>query len=714
MKRSKLLAMAVLTTVASVGFVVSANAQEKAVQKAAETPAYTLGEIVVESERETMAGGFLKNEGHVGILGKKDIMEIPFSVTAIGAKTIENFASPQNGITDALSFAPGVRTEKGGLYTEFSIRGFNESGYGVYLNGIPGMLAMESTASAHIESATVVSGPNIGVNGTNGNESVGGTVNYKTKVAQDDPVNTVKIGYRGGASFEEAIDYGKRFGKNNEWGIRINANNVNGNTSVDDNRVDKRGFYANIDHKDDNSKTNLLLGYNYTRDRGTTSAFKIDGSYTGTAMPSAPDASRAYKPDWVKQEYENYIVTLNHEQKLGKHIGAFVNAGYHDQKWFRFIDTYDGTNGLSILNPQGDYSSEIATSQMHNKTTYIGVGLKGDFKVGSVNNDYVISVDRIKRSSNLGDTYGPGGSSSPAQLTGNLYSGKSTAPYYDEYVDADKHPWYDQTLTGWHVVDTMKFMEDKLQLTVGVHGHKSSKDTYFWGGAKPEVSGVSPTYAVSYKFSPDVVAFANHTENFQFGSTMKLNTKQVVLDPVKVKQNEIGVKFKSGNFVNTVSLFDIKKPVASKSSDGNSVVYNDVEHKGIEWGFTGKIADKVDLLGAMMYLDAKQDNGIKANGTPKWSASVGTIYHFDDAWSAKMRASYVGSCTINNEKYEIPSHAVFDLGATYKTKHGTTPVSYDLMVYNLFGKDYWSGVAGSNAFYLGSPRTITLSATFQI
>lgn len=718
MKRSKLLAMAVLTTVASVGFVVSANAQEKAAQKAAETPAYTLGEIVVESERETMAGGFLKNDGYVGILGKKDIMEIPFTVTSIGAKTLENFKNPTNGITDALSFSPSVRTQRGGNYTEVNVRGFKESGYGISINGIPGMLAMEKTPSNFVESVTIVSGPNIGVNGTNTSGSDGGSINFKTKVAQDDPVNTITIGYNGGASFEESIDYGQRFGKDNEWGVRVNASNGHGKTVIDNGRTEKRNIYLNIDHRGEKSNTNVFMGHSYTKDRAVTGAFSFGSDVT--TMPDAPDASKAYRPDWLYHEYENYIFTLNHNQKLNDHLEAFLNAGYHDQNWFGFMDVW-AEGGIKI-DKDGNYNNHPYNDPMHNKTTYFGVGLRGDFKVGTVKNDYVVSVDRSWINSYLTEF----GYSEPHfnSFSGSLSNGVNPSIADDHHGVAgdptgDQYG-YNKTMLGWHLVDTMTALDDKLSVTLGLHGHnaKLRRDS----GEDTDKSAISPTYAVSYKITPEVMVFADHTENFGYGTQLSKYDDnnnliyRTITDPAKTKQNEIGVKFKSGNFVNTVSLFDITKPSYSVGgSTGNYyVVTSEQNNKGIEWGFTGKVSDKVDFVGAVTYLKAKQDSGKAVNGIPNWSANVGSIYHFNDDFSAKMRLNYVGKSTIKNEALDVPAYFTVDLGATYKSKVGTTPVTYDLMCYNLLGKNYWVSCGGENTVYLGSPRTLTLSATFQI
>ena len=73
--KKKALAMSVLCAIASVGFVMSASAEE--------TMTGQLNEVVVEGSKDVLPGGMVKNEGTVGIMGEKSVMESPFSVTNV-------------------------------------------------------------------------------------------------------------------------------------------------------------------------------------------------------------------------------------------------------------------------------------------------------------------------------------------------------------------------------------------------------------------------------------------------------------------------------------------------------------------------------------------------------------------------------------------------------------------------------------------------------
>ena len=90
------------------------------------------------------------------------------------------------------------------------------------------------------------------------------------------------------------------------------------------------------------------------------------------------------------------------------------------------------------------------------------------------------------------------------------------------------------------------------------------------------------------------------------------------------------------------------------------------------------------------------------------------MYHINDDLSVIGRITYLSEAKIKNEKLKVPSFTRFDLGASYKRNFGSVPVKFDLMCYNLTGKDYWVPAAGSDSLQLSAPRTIMLSANIEL
>ncbi|WP_293729735.1 TonB-dependent siderophore receptor [uncultured Phascolarctobacterium sp.] len=701
MLKKKALVMSVLCAVASVGFVMSASAEE--------TMSGQLDEVVIEAERGVLPGGLAKEEVTTGFTGKQDIMSAPMTVSEISNKTIEKFASPNAGIADALSLDPSVRADRGGTYTDISIRGIYQSGHSFYVNGIPGLLCQENIPYYWADSISVISGPSLGTNATSFSEAAAGSVNIQSKAATSEGNANIKVAYRGGSSMQEAIDVGRRFGENDKYGVRITASNISGDTVLDGENLSQQAFSINLDQKSDNSKTNLLIAYDHTDHKGGTGSISFGNGVT--SLPSAPDSSRIYKPDWSYNEYDNWIAALNHEQKLGEHISAYLNAGYHREDWYGYID-----GNPTIKNNIGDFDISMTNYPLALTKKYLGVGVKGDFNIGSVKNEYLVGADKtwynyaLSRNMNFAN----GGTWSG---TGNIYQHNwwpsLERPSYDPVHSQDAQ------MTGWHIVDTLKALDDKLQVTLALHGHKASRTPV--GSPTQDSDAICPTYAVSYKVSPAVTVYADHSESFGMGSLVgnTYENQGQMLDPAKTKQNEIGVKVKTGSFLNTFSAFEITQA-------NNISVYRpgytrpfllqdgEQKNKGFEWAFTGNLADKWDLIGGVMYLNAEDYKGNDVNGASKWSGTVGAIYHPTEDLSFIGRVTYLDSTTINNGALDVPSYTKFDLGASYKTKLSHTPVTFDLMCYNLTGKDYWSARSGSSSLNVGAPRTIVLSANFEI
>lgn len=665
-----------------------------------------------ESEQAVLPGGFFRERTDAGFLGNQDVMEVPFSTMKVDGSVLQKFASPYGGLSEALSFDPSVRMDRGGTYTDISIRGIYQSGHSFYVNGIPNLMDQQNIPTDWIESVSIISGPNLGVSGSTLSEAAGGTVNIQSKKAGETPITNLKLAYRGGESFEEAVDVGRRFGENGRYGIRVSANNIQGDTSIDGENVTQRNIFVNVDQHTDNSKTNVLVGYNYVDHKGGPGGISFGSGVT--SLPSAPNSGRIYKPSWSYNEYDNWIAAVNHEQKLSEHATFFLNAGYHREDWYGYID-----GNPTVSDNDGNFAISMTNYPLNLTKKYIGMGVKGTFNIGAVKNEYTVGVDKNWMTYALGSNpaFGTGGKWSG---TGNLYKHNSWAnPGITTY---DPPHTRDQQLAGWHIVDTLKAMDDKLQIMLGLHGHYNETNNV--GKAAQKSHAISPTYALSYRFTPNLTAYAAHTESFGVGALVPSSSGGIsyanageILDPTKTKQNEIGVKVKAGNFLHTVSYFEIKQANNIDVLDGG-LWYKRTDgtqkHKGFEWAATGSIGEKWDLTGGFMYIDAKDYKGQAVNGAAKWSATAGVIYHANDAWSILARATYLGSSTINTGKLDVPAYFKFDLGASYKTVLGHTPVTFNAMCYNVTDKDYWIARSGSSSLIVGAPRTFVLSAEFSL
>ena len=173
-KRKKTLILGVLCAVANLSFSNFAAAEEvisdteKAHSKVISTMSeqelstHHLAEVVVEGRRY-IAGEYVRATSNIGILGEQSIMDSPISVTTISEKAINDFNSSTDGLSGLLTLDPSVRFTGSPAVDSLSIRGFDVTGYGMTLNGVPGMFAMYRQTTNYIDSIDVIEDRKSGV-----------------------------------------------------------------------------------------------------------------------------------------------------------------------------------------------------------------------------------------------------------------------------------------------------------------------------------------------------------------------------------------------------------------------------------------------------------------------------------------------------------------------------------------------------------------------
>ena len=716
-KRQVALAAAICMALTSVGFVGNALAAEK--NDDADLTTFNLAEIVVHGQRY-IAGEFVRATSNVGILGEQDAMKSPISVTTISEKAVGSFLSSTEGLSKTLSLVPSVVKTYDAAVDCVSIRGFADDGRGFVINGVPGMQAMTRQSSNYIESVDVIEGPATGINGSGMANRSGGTISINSKKAlKDEDTRKVGIKYHSKGAHEEYIDFGTRIGKDKSYGVRINASNTNGERSIENWNLKQKNIYINLDQETTNSKTNFMFGYTDTDSEGRPYGLTVSSKFVGNALPSAPDGKINTNPTWRRDKNTNLVMTLNHEQKINDHLKAFLNAGHFKQDWYY----YTGFS-KTLLNEAGDFSATSDNYSLLEKRDYAQIGLKGDFKTGDLKHEWVAGVDRMWHYYGGAKDY-----KEESGWTGNIYHPNTGSFAPPTFAQSDAYYGTHARISGWSVMDSITTGNEKLNILVGLNGKSIAKDSYRPDGSHNKQTGdyydVSPSFGINYTFNPRVAVYANHTEEFVEGGIVgsKYQNQGTTLDPYKTKQNEIGVKFKTGDFFHKISYFDIKKANSvdvTKPGFTKPFLLADGEarHKGFEYTATGTLAEKWNLIGGFMHLNAKQKttsaatNGKRPNGVPEWSANLGVEYKANDDFSVLMRGNYVGSSFIRNEQYGVPSYFTLDAGVNYKTTLNSTPVTLRAMCYNVTDKKYWA--PSGNTLHFGGPRTFMLSAEFDI
>lgn len=699
---------------------------------------FNLDEMVVESSRNhktPLPGGFNNDSSRVGLLGETEVIKAPFTVQSITEDTVSKMAMPNQDLDTVLSNVPAIRTGTSPIKTDFSIRGVCTNAASYYVNNIPGFFIMATGPITHtVGSIDALIGPASTINGSTPSYQAGpltgatpGAIYLNTKRAGEDDFIKYTQTFAGYGDYGEYLDISQRFGKDRNIGVRIYGQYDDGGLAISGAGQRKKNLFANISYEGETTKTNVFGGYYDQKLLGAERRFSLDGSVT--KIPDAPDASKSFDdPDAMHQDTNGYMLTLNHQKKLGEHINWFVNSGINQSVVRRFIYksefTIDG-NG-NVMNksayPWSDY--------IHIQNQYLQTGLKGDFMTGVAKHNVVVSVDRSHRK-----YYQDGKQRKDLGTTGNIYTGLIFKP---GIYDADESDKLKKKLNHEETDVTLNIM-DKIELgkltLVGAVARRHGN--YIGQTDQIKDDNWAPTYGVSYAPTDALSIYAAQSVAKNRGSFVEsdggnaLNANEY-LDSVKLKNTEFGIKAKPNeNLSLSLAYFDMTQPNQLKTYDTTDptkywLSNNGKNHfKGVDFSVDAKLADKWNTFGGFEWLNAKQEkttkakfDGLPTHGSAKWSGVWGLEYKPDEDTSFTSRLSYTGTgkYVINQtaKVLDIPSHVTLDLFASHKASINGVPVKFIAACYNVANDSHWIAQAGqNNKFMLNNPRSFMLSAEFE-
>lgn len=691
-----------------------------------------LDEVIVEADRvgkvTPLPGGMVNETAKLGILGNQTVFDIPYTEMSMTSKTLKTFSDPSQPLANVLQNDPSIRSSTSSpMYTDFSMRGINMNGNHIMLNGIPSLFYQFNGPPTHIiERLDITSGPNAGVNGVsmsnNGTNSgatpAPGTINVVTKRAGKDNMTSFTESFSGRGNFAEYIDFSRRMGKDNEWGMRVMGEYMKGELALKNADKNEKNIFLNLDREGKTSTTNLFLGSFDLRVNKGQRWFTYSGR--SSVLPSAPDSNTDYDFDGTTKWMHGWLFTINHEKQINDRLTWFTNIGRN----IRSGNKYNSSSALNFDENGNFTNSNVSNAQNEKGTnTYMQTGLKANLKTGAVNHTLSIAVDR-SWAKYWNNTH----NSVRGNIHGSLYDGVAySSSFYIPELRDPRLSWIEVN-TGVTFADSIKYKKWDF-LIAASHKHENFKNKL--NGDHFQNDDWLPTYGITYKPNDRLAIYAGQTESLSRGAVVTNGTHQYdnvgdTLAPSRSKQREVGVKYKAGNILTTLSYFYINQESIIDRALDNGLYHRAHDgrekFKGIEWTINGKLAPKWTITGGLMYLDAKRDktaggtyDGKRVNGVADWSGVLGLVYEPNDQFSVIGRAVWCDEAYIDNAnsptgKTRIPGYTTFDLGMNYRTHLGSNPLTLTAMCYNVTNKDYWMGRGSSTTFGLSMPRTFMLSA----
>lgn len=683
--------------------------------------AMELGATTVNGEQnaqaDTYGGGQVARSARIGVLGNREIKDVPFSVVSYTSKTIANQQARTLG--DVLLNDASVRQSAGfGNFSQvFTIRGLPLQTDDIAFNGLYGLLPRQIITTEAVERVDLFKGPNAFINGVSPQGSgIGGSVNIVPKRAEDTPTRSVTLDYASDTTVGGHLDLGQRFGEDNRFGARINLAQHGGETAIDDETKRSQLIAVALDYRGDRLRVSTDFGYQKERiNQGRAVVYP-----NGSVVPHPPSAKDNYSQAWSWSQLEDTYAMVNAEYDLNDNWTAYAGGGAkHTRENGEYSSLYvsdnNGTARTGFLYSPHDEDNKSAVA-----------GLNGHFNTGPVTHQMNFGLSGM---------WGQQRSSFEAILAANrqpnnLYNPVQIPRPSVTYFGSDIH---DPRIVGRNTIksaavsDTLGFIDDRVLLTVGVRRQTMEIDSWATATGKRnpsfDESITTPVYGLVIKPWEHVSFYANRIEGLAQGPTAPSSASNAneVFPPRRSKQTEAGVKLDWDSYGATFGVYRIEQPNSATTNNVFSVDGEQV-NKGLEMNLFGEPVDGLRLLAGATFMHTELSNtsggltdGNRAAGVPRFQYNVGGEWDIPGIEGAALsgRMLRTGGEYVNAENtLSIPSWTRVDLGARYGFKADDKYITLRANVENVANKAYWASASTANNYLTqGEPRTLKVSAT---
>ncbi len=670
-------------------------------------------------------GGQVARGGRAGILGNLDFMDSPFMATNFTDEIVRNQQS--KSIADVLQNDPVVRVARGfGNFQEvYIIRGFPVYSDDMTYNGLYGILPRQYVAAELLERVEVFRGASTFLNGAApGGSGLGGLVNVVPKRAPDTDLNRVRVGVEGQGHAYLAADIGRRYGDEEEsTGIRVNLVKRDGETAVNEQDREVSVASFGVDYQGKALRLSADLGFQ----EHDVTAPRPSVTPLG-AIPSAPEADDNFAQPWTFTSEEQLFGAVRAEYDVLENTTTWLAMGFRS-----------GEEENALANPTasvgGDFSAYRFDNTRQDNVRSYEAGMRSRFSFMGAEHNLIVSASSFSMDSKNAYAF-----SDFSGFVGNLYDPQpANQPTADFFVGGNlSQPLV--TLTNENesvaLADMMSLFDDSVMVTLGARFQTIKTASFDYNSGEPlsryDESSVTPVAGVVYKPNDTVSLYANYSEGLVPGDVAPsqsggepVDNAGEVLDPFRSEQFEAGLKLDMGKIGGAVSAYSTQKPSAIItenvfSSDGEQ------RNRGVEVSVFGLPHPDVKMLGGLTLVQAEQTNtqgglneGKDVVGVPELQANINVEWNVAavpgltlDARGIYTSEQYADAANT----YEVDSSHRMDIGARYTMMLGSTDLTLQARLENVFDNNYWASVGGfpgANYLVLSEPRTAKVTASFS-
>ena len=686
--------------------------------------------IVVTAQRRNATE--VLNAGEVGALGDKLAENVPFTIRSYDESLILN-QQPQT-LGELLENDPTVRTTYGfgNAAEQFIIRGFPLFGDDVGLNGLYGIAPRQLVAPQLYSSVQVLNGASAFLNGAApGGSGIGGSVNLMLKRAGPLPLTRATLNYNSDAQFGGSVDASRRFGEEDDFGLRLNAAVRSGEVAIE---REERGSYVaggSFDWNGGNARVALDLAFQEVR----IESLRPKVTVATETIPAVPAADANYAQDFTFSELRDIFGVLHAEYDIAENALFHASAGFRDGSeegiygGITVLDAETGAaSGSALLVPRTDNNEAVQAGvrvRLGEAVTHeINVGGNANWQTNRNAFDFLGGFGGYETS--LYDT--PQVPLPPSGFVGGDLD--------------DPFPIAKTKLWSVYASDTLGFWGERVLLTGGlrVQTIRTKSFSYFGGGLDRvyEEDAVTPVAGIVVKPLETVSIYANYIEALEPGPIAP--TDPIIANPgeafapIRSVQYEAGGKLSSGSFFVSLAAFRIDRPLGFSipldpdDPAGQQLfgLFGEQRNEGIEFTLNAEPFRGLRLIGGASVIDAQLretagglNDGNDVPGVPDYLINANVEWDLPAIAGLTLtgRVVHTGGQPVNiANTLAIEEWTRFDLGARYVFAAGDRPVTLRLSIDNVADERYWASAFDvfSAALLQGAPRAVraSISASF--
>lgn len=638
-----------------------------------------------------------------------DPMKTPKNVAVVSSKVLQDTNAQR--VSDTLAVVSGVSVLNpfGGLWDNYSVRGFNTDqtvGASSLRNGINNLGLSASRDMANIQQVEFLKGPEAAMYGAG---DPGGTLNVVTKKPQFTPENEVSA--RAGSHDQYRVVVGSTNAITDNLAYRIDAAYEN-NHSFRDFVKNDRVFVAPQLTWHASDKTQIDYDSEYSTihtqfDRGVIAVKNQLG-----IMP----INR-----FLGQQNDGLLTMKDNLQQL--RLQHQWNDAWKSQASFTYKDNsltgYSTEARLQEVAANGNLNRERRFRDNHSTSYLFNHDALGEFATGDIEHKVVVgttlseltlenTLKRYRDNSYFINIYNPVYTANLPAVTSIVSSSKevqkNAALTFSDYIELDSQ---------WSVLLGGR-LDYYTQSLLNKRTNKLGKDNF---------THFSPRASVNYLINDQWSVFASTGQAFHLNSGLDINGQG--FDPEKSWTYELGAKAKllDGLLTSSLSVFNIKKQnvlVANPQDTAFNIANGEEKSRGVELDVAAQPTDRLNVKLAYTYTHATVEKGdykgARILNSPKNSANVLATY---DIWQSGEQKIGVGgnvqymssrSGSMADNGFNLPAYTVANLNAYYEASKN---LRVQATLNNVFDKTYYASSYAQQWVTPGNPREVFLTVNYK-